>query len=59
MFSGRTRQNKLVHLEGRGLRAGMVVEAVIEQAAPHFLKARLERVKSQPRHRELIPVMAN
>jgi tRNA-2-methylthio-N6-dimethylallyladenosine synthase len=59
VFSGRTRQNKLVHLEGGGLRAGMVVEAVIEQAAPHFLKARLERVKSQPRHRELIPVMAN
>jgi hypothetical protein len=37
----------------------MVVEAVIEHAAPHFLKARLERVIAQPRHRELIPVMAN
>jgi tRNA-2-methylthio-N6-dimethylallyladenosine synthase len=59
VFSGRTRQNKLAHLEGGGLRAGMVVEAVVEHAAPHFLKARLERVIAQPRHRELIPVMAN
>ena len=59
VFSGRTRHNKLVHLEGGGLRAGMVVEAVVEHAAPHFLKARLERVIAQPRHRELIPVMAN
>jgi tRNA-2-methylthio-N6-dimethylallyladenosine synthase len=59
VFSGRTRQNKLVHLEGPSLRAGMVVEVVVERAAPHFLKARLERVISPPRHRELIPVMAN
>jgi hypothetical protein len=36
-----------------------VVEAVVERAAPHFLKARLGRVISPPRHRELIPVMAN
>jgi len=59
VFSGRTRQNKLVHLDGGGLRPGMVVEAVVEHAAPHFLKARLERVTAPPRHRELIPVMAN
>jgi tRNA-2-methylthio-N6-dimethylallyladenosine synthase len=59
VFSGRTRQNKLVHLDGGPLRAGMVVEAVVEHAAPHFLKARLGRVISPPRHRELIPVMAN
>ena len=37
----------------------MVVEAVVEHAAPHFLKARFVRVKARPRHRELIPVMAN
>jgi tRNA-2-methylthio-N6-dimethylallyladenosine synthase len=59
VFSGRTRHNKLVHLEAAALRPGMVVEAVVEHAAPHFLKARLERVKSQPRHRQLIPVMSN
>ena len=51
VFSGRTRQNKLVHLDAAHLRAGMVVEAVVEHAAPHFLKARLVRVISPPRHR--------
>ncbi len=58
-FPGRTRQNKLVHLEGDGLRAGMVVEAVIEHAAPHFLKGQFDRVMAPPRHRNLIPVMAD
>jgi tRNA-2-methylthio-N6-dimethylallyladenosine synthase len=59
VFSGRTRQNKLAHLEGDGLRPGTMVEAVVEHAAPHFLKARLARVTAQPRHRDLIPVMAD
>jgi len=58
-ISGRTRQNKLVHLEGEGLKAGAVVEALIEQAAPHFLKGKLVRVLAPPRHRNLIPVMAS
>jgi tRNA-2-methylthio-N6-dimethylallyladenosine synthase len=57
-WSGRTRQNKLVHLEGDNLRAGMLVEALIEHAAPHFLKGKLVRLVAQPRHRELIPVRA-
>ncbi len=59
VFSGRTRQNKLVHLEGEALRAGMVVEAVVERAAPHFLKARLGRVMLPAPPSKLIPVMAN
>ncbi|MGH9106553.1 MAG: MiaB/RimO family radical SAM methylthiotransferase [Acidimicrobiales bacterium] len=59
VFSGRSRQNKLVHLEGEALRAGMVVEALVERAAPHFLKAKLVRVVAQPRHRNLIPVTAS
>ena len=58
-WSGRTRQNKLVHMEGEGLRAGAVVEALVTQAAPHFLKGKLVRVVAEPRHRNLIPVAAN
>ncbi len=56
IYSGRSRQNKLVHLEGQGLRAGTLVEAEIERAAPHFLKGKLVRVVAPPRHRNLIPV---
>jgi tRNA-2-methylthio-N6-dimethylallyladenosine synthase len=59
VFSGRTRQNKLVHVEASGLRSGTVVEAVIEYGAPHFLKGRFVRVLAQPRHRNLIPVAAS
>ena len=58
VYSGRSRQNKLVHLEGQGLRPGTVVEASVEHAAPHFLKGKLVRVVAQPRHRALIPVAA-
>ena len=59
VYSGRTPQNKLVHLEGQDLRPGTLVEAVIEHAAPHFLKGKLVRVVAQPRHRNLIPVAAS
>ena len=40
-FSGRTRQNKLVHFDGQGLRAGTLVEVLIESAAPHFLRGKV------------------
>jgi tRNA-2-methylthio-N6-dimethylallyladenosine synthase len=59
VFSGRSRQNKLVHLEGAALKPGMVVEALIERAAPHFLKGKFVRVVAEPRHRNFIPVMAS
>ena len=59
VYSGRSRQNKLVHLEGNGLRPGTVVDVLVEQAAPHFLKGKLVRVVAQPRHRNLIPVAAS
>lgn len=59
VFSGRTRQAKLVHLEAERLRPGTVVEAVVEGAAPHFLRGRLQRVVAEPRHRSLIPVMSS
>jgi tRNA-2-methylthio-N6-dimethylallyladenosine synthase len=58
IFSGRTRQNKLVHLGGETLRAGAIAEALVVSAAPHFLKANLQRVVAQPRYRRLIPVVA-
>lgn len=57
-MSGRTRQNKLVHFDGHGVRPGSVVEVMIEKAAPHFLMGSLMRVSSAPRHRTLIPVMS-
>jgi len=58
-FSGRTRHNKLVHVDHAALRAGSVIEAQVESAAAHFLRAKFLRLVSPPRHRELIPVMAN
>jgi tRNA-2-methylthio-N6-dimethylallyladenosine synthase len=57
MFSGRTRQNKLVHVQAENLRAGAVVEVRIEGAAPHFLRGKFERTVVEPRHRALIPVV--
>ncbi|HXW81189.1 MAG TPA: MiaB/RimO family radical SAM methylthiotransferase [Acidimicrobiales bacterium] len=59
VYSGRSRQNKLVHFDGEAIRAGTVVEVLVDQAAPHFLKGKLVRVLSQPRHRNLIPVAAS
>ena len=59
MFSGRTRQNKLVHLQGDRLRPGAVVEVRVDAAAPHFLRGSYLRTLAQPRHRSLIPVMAH
>jgi tRNA-2-methylthio-N6-dimethylallyladenosine synthase len=59
VYSGRTRQNKLVHLEGENLRPGTVAQVLVEHAAPHFLKGKLVRVVAPPRHRNLIPVAAS
>jgi tRNA-2-methylthio-N6-dimethylallyladenosine synthase len=59
VYSGRTRQNKLVHLEGENLRPGTVAQVLIEHAAPHFLKGKLVRAVAPPRHRNLIPVAAS
>ncbi len=55
-MSGRTRQNKLVHFQGEGARPGAIVEVLVEGAAPHFLRGKMERLCSSPRHRTLIPV---
>jgi tRNA-2-methylthio-N6-dimethylallyladenosine synthase len=58
VWSGRTRQNKLVHfVPDTSTRPGDLVQARITSAAPHFLRADfLAPVKSAPRRRVRIPV---
>jgi tRNA-2-methylthio-N6-dimethylallyladenosine synthase len=57
-WSGRTRQNKLVHFAPfDSTRPGELVEVRITSAAPHFLRADLVAlVKPAPRRRTRIPV---
>jgi tRNA-2-methylthio-N6-dimethylallyladenosine synthase len=58
VWSGRTRQNKLVHfVPDATTRPGDLVAACITSAAPHFLRADfLAAVKPAPRRRVRIPV---
>ena len=58
VWSGRTRQNKLVHfVPGEATRPGELVDVRITSAAPHFLRGELvARVKAAPRRRVRIPV---
>ena len=60
MASGRTGQNKLVHIRipDRGLPTGTIVMARIVRAAPHFLVGELVDVVARPRHKTRIPVVA-
>lgn len=59
LISGRTRQNKLVHITAtEPLRAGAYVRAVITDAAPHHLLGELREVLSQPAHKRRIDVVA-
>jgi tRNA-2-methylthio-N6-dimethylallyladenosine synthase len=55
--SGRTRQNKLVHLAAV-LPAGTFADVRITRAAPHFLAGDLVAVTARPRHKTRIPVVA-
>jgi tRNA-2-methylthio-N6-dimethylallyladenosine synthase len=55
--TGRTRQNKLVHLAAR-LPAGAFAEVRITRAAPHFLAGELVEQTAAPRHKTRIPVAA-
>ena len=58
--SGRTRQNKLVHVRAdRPLRPGTYVTAEVTDAAPHHLTGRLVDVIAGPVHRTRIPVVAS
>ena len=55
--TGRTRQNKLVHLAaGDGLRTGAYATVRITDAATHYLLGELVEVTAPPRHRRRIPV---
>jgi tRNA-2-methylthio-N6-dimethylallyladenosine synthase len=55
--TGRTRQNKLVHVPGR-LPAGSLADVRITGAAPHFLAGELVAQTAPPRHKTRIPVVA-
>jgi tRNA-2-methylthio-N6-dimethylallyladenosine synthase len=58
--TGRTRQNKLVHLPAASgpLRAGTFADVRITGAGPHHLVGELVEVTAAPRHRTRIPVAA-
>jgi len=61
VWSGRTRQNKLVHVPGssdRGEwpRPGAYASVEIVGAAPHFLRGQLVAVTEQPRHRTRVAI---
>jgi tRNA-2-methylthio-N6-dimethylallyladenosine synthase len=57
VLTGRTRQNKLVHLRSATpLGAGTFADVRITAAAPHHLTGELLEVTARPRHRTRIPV---
>jgi tRNA-2-methylthio-N6-dimethylallyladenosine synthase len=59
VLTGRTRQNKLVHLRSESpLAAGTFADVRITAAAPHHLTGELVQVTARPRHRTRIPVAA-
>ena len=59
VLTGRTRQNKLVHLAGAApLPAGAYVTAEVTAAAPHHLTGRLVEVAAMPTHKRRIAVLA-
>jgi tRNA-2-methylthio-N6-dimethylallyladenosine synthase len=59
VWSGRTRQNKLVHFTAtRPLRAGTFVDVSVVAAAPHHLRGEMVDVTALPRHKTRIPVRA-
>jgi tRNA-2-methylthio-N6-dimethylallyladenosine synthase len=56
--AGRTRQNKLVHFDATGVRAGSYALVEVTRAAPHHLAGRLLEVTAAPAHKLRIPVAA-
>ncbi len=63
LLSGRTAQNKLVHLprggEAEGLQPGSYAQARITRASAHYLLGELVEVDKSPRRRRRIPVAAS
>jgi tRNA-2-methylthio-N6-dimethylallyladenosine synthase len=60
-FTGRTRQNKLVHFVpdvGATMRPGTFASLRITDAGPHHMRGELIAVTARPRHRTRIPVLA-
>lgn len=59
VFTGRTRQNKLVHFPApQPLRAGTFAAVEVTAAAPHHLIGELREVLATPRHRTRLAVSA-
>ena len=58
LLTGRTRQNRLVHVPSDPLRAGTLATVEVTEAAAHYLRGRLVEVLERPRHRTRIPVVA-
>lgn len=65
VYSGRTRQNKLVHFAKPALTGSLVrlelgsfVLVDIKSASPHFLRGDFREVVALPSHRRMIPVSA-
>ena len=59
LTTGRTRQNRLVHFRAAdALRAGTYAAVEVTRAGGHSLRGELREVRSSPRHRTRIPVVA-
>ncbi len=57
--TGRTRQNKIVHLEfTRGLNAGTYADVEITEAGGYYLMGELVQITAQPKSRRRIPVVS-
>jgi len=55
--TGRTRQNKIVHVESaKGLNAGAYADVEITEAGGYYLLAELVQITAQPKSRRRIPV---
>jgi len=58
VLTGRTRQNKLIHFEAEGLKAGAVATVIVTEGKSHYLVGELDEVVRGPRTRTKIPVIA-
>jgi tRNA-2-methylthio-N6-dimethylallyladenosine synthase len=57
VLAGRTRQNKLVHFSGSGIKAGSYATVRITGAAPHHLRGDLLEVTVPAAHKTRIPLL--
>ena len=57
--TGRTRQNKIVHVESmKGLNAGTYADVEITEAGGYYLMGELVQITAQPKSRRRIPVVS-